>query len=299
MLFTPIKPMLLTMGKEPVNHPEHLYDIKWDGWRIIIHKQGNHIEAYTRHGNRVTAQFPELQDVIQHIKVEKAIIDCEGVVLRDGVPIFEDFQYRGRLKSQDKINKAIETHPVTFVAFDVLATNKPLLKEPLIYRRTVLQDIITPSNTIITTPYIIGEGENLFELTKEKGMEGIVEKPLNSFYHLNTRSSEWIKHKHFKRAKAVIMGYKEMPFTMIVGSNFRNGKVRPIAKVEFGFKPEEKQAFRQIAQGIIMKREQGINWIEPVICCEVQYLEKTESQKLRIVSFKGFQFNMKPEDCVI
>lgn len=299
MLFTPVKPMLLTMGKGPVNHPEHLYDIKFDGWRIVIHKQGNRIEAYTRQGNRVTNQFPELQDVLQHIKINTAILDCEGVVLRNGVSIFDDFQFRGRLKSRNKIEHAMETHPVTFVSFDVLATDKPLLKEPLIARRRILQEIVEPSNTIVTTPFIIGDGKKLYELTKEKGMEGIVEKPLNSLYHLDTRSKEWIKHKHFKRAKTVIMGYKENPFTMIVGSSLRNGSVRPVASVEYGFKPEEKQAFRQIAKGIVMKKEKDVFWVEPMLCCEVQYLEKTENHNLRIVSFKGFQFDAKPEDCVL
>lgn len=296
MLFTPIKPMLLTMGKTLTNHPKHLYDIKWDGWRILIHKQENRIEAYTRQGNRVTEQFPELQDVIRCIKVHAAILDCEGVVLRNGVSVFDDFAYRGRLKTKGKIQAAMETHPVTFVAFDILATDQPLMKKPLIQRKKVLRAIIEPSNTLIPTPFIIEDGESLFQLTKEKGMEGIVEKPLDSLYHLDTRSSEWVKHKHFKRMNTVILGYKENPFTMIVGNTFPNGTIRPVATVEFGFEPEEKQAFRQIAKGIVTKQEGNVTWVEPVFCCEVQYLEKTENQKLRIVSFKGFQLDIQPEE---
>ncbi|MFL1997518.1 hypothetical protein ABC382_08750 [Lysinibacillus sp. 1P01SD] len=65
MLFTPIKPMLLHMGNnnEIDDDPSWIYDIKWDGWRILLHKQGERIEAFTRHGNNVTAKFPELQEV--------------------------------------------------------------------------------------------------------------------------------------------------------------------------------------------------------------------------------------------
>ncbi|MEY9971297.1 ATP-dependent DNA ligase [Lysinibacillus sp. RC46] len=63
MLFTPIKPMLLSMGNnnEIMDDPEWIYDIKWDGWRILLHKQNDRIEAYTRHGNNVTANY-KLQD---------------------------------------------------------------------------------------------------------------------------------------------------------------------------------------------------------------------------------------------
>ncbi|WDV05041.1 MULTISPECIES: ATP-dependent DNA ligase [Lysinibacillus] len=90
MLFTPIKPMLLHMGNndEINDNPEWIYDIKWDGWRILLHKEGDRLEAFTRHGNNVTAKFPELQ-----IQSHKAIIDCEGVVLRNGVSVFDDFAF--------------------------------------------------------------------------------------------------------------------------------------------------------------------------------------------------------------
>ncbi|MFD1608736.1 DNA ligase [Oceanobacillus luteolus] len=298
MLFTSIKPMLLSMGSEIHNDLNNLYDIKWDGWRILLHKQGNRIEAYTRHGNRVTDQFPELEQIVPHIKTEIAILDCEGVVIRDGVSVFEDFQYRGRLRSNHKIESAMVSHPVTFVAFDVLATEKPLLKLPLYERKQILSDIIIPSNQIVPTPYIIEDGESLFQITKEKGMEGIVAKPLSSIYQVGVRSAEWLKYKHFKRMKTIILGYKENPFSMIVGMK-QNGNITPVAQVEFGFSIEEKQAFRNIAKEIITNKADNVYWIDPVLCCEVQYLEKTENQKLRIVSFKGFAFDVKPEECAI
>lgn len=300
MLFTPVKPMLLTMGDQQLkNNSNYLTEIKWDGWRILIHKQGNRIDAYTRHGNKVTDKFPELQNIIKNIKSNSAIIDCEGVVIRNGRSVFDLFQYRGRLNNKTKIELAAETHPVTFVAFDILVTHKPLLNTPLIKRKEILENIIEPSNNLVVTPYITGHGEKLFQLTKENEMEGVVEKSIHSFYEINTRSSEWIKHKHFKRKNTIILGYKENPFTLIVGAWFPEGIIKPIAQVEFGFKPEEKQAFRQVAKGIISKTEKNVIWVEPVLCCEVQYLEKTEYQKLRIVSFKGFKFDINQEECLI
>ncbi|WP_291760078.1 hypothetical protein [Lysinibacillus sp. UBA5990] len=77
MLFTPIKPMLLSMGnnEEIEDNSKWIYDIKWEGWRILLHKQGDRLEAYTRHGNNVTAKFPELQDVGRSINEHTAIIE--------------------------------------------------------------------------------------------------------------------------------------------------------------------------------------------------------------------------------
>ncbi|MFJ7982186.1 hypothetical protein ACIQ1D_18150 [Lysinibacillus xylanilyticus] len=159
MLFTPIKPMLLGTGKEIIDNPETIWDIKWDGWLTLIHKEGERVEAYTREGNNITAKFPELQAVGQAIKEHTAIIDAEGVVLRSGVSVFEDFAYRGSLSNKEKIKPATLTHPANFVAFDILATDKQVMKQPLF----------------------------------EMNMEGIVGKRRDSIYKVNHRSSnDWL-----------------------------------------------------------------------------------------------------------
>ncbi|WBF58513.1 DNA ligase [Lysinibacillus sp. JK80] len=289
--------MLLHMGNnEEINdNPEWIYDIKWDGWRILLHKQGERIEAFTRHGNNVTAKFPELQEVGRSIQSHTAIIDCEGVVLRNGVSVFDDFAFRGRLSNTSKIQQATLTHPATFIAFDVLGTNKPHTNKPLVERKEILLSIIEPSNSLLITPSVTGNGNNIFQLTKDKGMEGIVGKRSNSTYKTKHRSHDWLKYKHFKVIDTVILGYKENPFTMLVGKQLSNGKCKPLANVEFGFKPEEKTAFREIAKQIVTKVERDMTWLEPRLCCKVQYLEKTNTGSLRIVSFKGFNFDKVPE----
>jgi len=290
--------MLLHMGKDIINDNKILYDIKWDGWRILIHKQGERIEAYSRHGSNVTAKFPELQEVGRSIKAETAILDCEGVVLRNGNSVFNDFAYRGQLTSEQKINLATKTHPATFIAFDILQSeNESHIKEPLIQRKERLSDIIKPSNSLQVTPSIIGDGNRIFELTKDRNMEGIVGKRIDSTYQINQRSYDWLKYKHFKVTNAVILGFKENPFTMIVGERSKNGQYRPIASVEFGFKQEERAAFHQICKEIKIKQEKEVTYIEPRLVCTVQYLERTEKGSLRIVSFKGFNFELTPDEC--
>lgn len=300
MLFTPIKPMLLHMGNnEKINdNPDWIYDIKWDGWRILLHKEGDRVEAFTRHGNNVTAKFPELQEVGRSIQSHTAIIDCEGVVLRNGVSVFDDFAYRGRLTNTSKIEQATLTHPATFIAFDVLATDNPHTQQPLEQRKAILSAIIEPSNSMLVTPSVVGNGSNIFQLTKDRGMEGIVGKQSNSTYKTNHRSYDWLKYKHFKVMDTFILGYKENPFTMIVGIQSKD-KFRPVANVEFGFKPNEKAAFREIAKQIVTKIERDVTWIEPRLHCKVQYLEKTNTGSLRITSFKGFNFDKVPDESIL
>lgn len=290
MLFTPIRPMLVATGEEIINTEDWLYQVKWDGWRVLIHKAGDRIEAFTREGNNITAKFPELEEVRHSITADTAIIDTEGVVLRHGVSVFEDFSYRGILTNKEKIKQATITHPATFVAFDILATDKNLLQYPLYERKEQLASIITPANSLQVTPSVEGNGSHIFEVTKEKGMEGIVGKKRDSIYQVNHRSKSWLKYKHFKIIETVILAYKENPFSILVGTKLENGKYKRLAKVEFGFKPEEKMALRHIAKGIITKVERDLIWVEPRIYCKIQYLEKTNNGLLRTVSFKGFSF---------
>lgn len=97
MIFTSIQPMLLTMANKAFDDENYIFEPKWDGWRILIHKQGDRIAAYTRQGNCVTRKFPELEAVHDAIQAESAILDCEGVCIRDGRSVFDDFAHRGRL----------------------------------------------------------------------------------------------------------------------------------------------------------------------------------------------------------
>ncbi|TVY08399.1 ATP-dependent DNA ligase [Paenibacillus cremeus] len=222
MLFTPIKPMIVSIGNEPFGSEHHIFEPKWDGWRILLHKQRDRIEAYTRNGNIVTSKFPELREVREAIKANSAILDCEGIVLRGGRPVFDDFSFRGRLSNSARIRDAVHTHPATFVAFDVIYMEHELLNEPLMKRKQRLTEIVCPTEVITPTMYLEGKGKALFELTREKDMEGIVAKRKDSRYLLDTKSMDWLKIKHFKSIDVVILGYRSNPFGLVIGLNFNH-----------------------------------------------------------------------------
>lgn len=107
-----------------------------------------------------------------------------------------------------------------------------------------------------------------------------------------------VKYKYFKITDVVILDYKEKPFTMLVGKQLSNDQYKPLANVEFGFKPEEKEASRQIAKQIITKLDRNMIWLEPSLTCKVQYLEKAKTGMLRITSFKVFSFDNLPVESI-
>lgn len=171
------------------------------------------------------------------------------------------------------------------------------MNEPLTDRKARIQDIIEPSRIITPTMFVEGYGKALKELTVENDLEGIVANKKKSKYIHARRSTDWIKIKNFKLIDTGILGYRMPPnFALIVGLNFQSGH-KPVALIEYGFKPEEKRAFLAIAPSIHTFKKKDIQWITPSICCRVQYLERTNSFNLRVTSFKGFVFDKKPEEC--
>ena len=81
-----------------------------------------------------------------------------------------------RLRDPRKIRSAMETHPATFIVFDVPYTDRDHTRETLMERKARLADIITPSKTITPTLYMDGVGVRLKKMTEERNWEGIVAK---------------------------------------------------------------------------------------------------------------------------
>ncbi|MFD0716891.1 hypothetical protein [Paenibacillus sp. GCM10027626] len=84
MLFKPIQPMLLSSHKNvllDLEDPSKLYEVKYDGWRIFLHKEDDRIEVFSRGGMNLTRAFPEFQMLASHIQARTAILDGEGICL--------------------------------------------------------------------------------------------------------------------------------------------------------------------------------------------------------------------------
>ncbi|QHW33044.1 DNA ligase [Paenibacillus rhizovicinus] len=298
MLFSAWKPMIVSEGKEAFDDEDYLFEPKYDGWRMLIHKHNERIEAYTRYGALVTAKFPELKEAAAAIKADTAILDCEGICMRGGRPVFDDFAYRGRLSLASRIAQAARTHPATFVVFDLLYTDRAHLHEPLTQRKERLTDVVSDSPVLTKTMFVDGKGKALFAMTKEKGMEGIVAKRKDSAYRLNQTSPDWLKIKHFKTIDTIILGYRTEPFALVLGLHFRTVTNKPVGTVEKGITPEEKQTFLAIAQRLHTVEDQRTQWIEPRLCCRIEYQDRTDMHQLHGTNFLGFLPDRKPENCV-
>ncbi len=299
MLFSKLKPMLVSKGQEAFDDDEFIFEPKWDGWRILLHKQGNRLEAYTRNGDLVTHKFPELREAAASIKSSSVILDCEGICMREGRSVFDDFTYRGRISDSNKIMMAQRTYPATFVVFDVLFTHVEHLNEPLMTRKARLSEIVEATPILISNTFIEERGRALSSWSVEHDMEGIVAKRKDSKYILGVETKDWLSIHNFKTIDTIILGYRTEPqFGLVIGLHFRTVKYKPVGVVESGFSTDQQMAFlEEIAKELHTHVEKQIQRIEPKLVCRIQYLERTDHHQLRTTSFKGFILDKSPDQC--
>ncbi|TDG00126.1 DNA ligase [Paenibacillus piri] len=299
MLFTSLKPMLPVWGEAPFDDGAFLFEPKWDGARMLLHKREGKLEAYTRSGMAVAAQFPELREAAGLIRANSAILDCEAICMRDGRPVFDDIMYRLRLGRSDKIAQAQRTKPAAWVVFDVLMSGDAQhLNEPLADRKRRLDELLLPGPVLIKTMYVENQGKPLFALTERQRMEGIVAKRKTSLYMPDTRSPDWLKIKHPQTIDTVILGYRNDPFALIVGLHFRTVKNKPVATVEDGLLPEHRERLLDEIAGQPIRQEDGRYWVEPKLCCRIEYKDRTDAHQLRFTRFIAFVLDKKTDDCV-
>ena len=169
-----VNPMLAQTAKEPFDSPDHIFDLKYNGMRIVGHKDGGSARLQGRSGLDYTAQFPELACLVKHIKTERASVDGEVVCLGDdGLPDFNALQNRSGKRDPIAIKAMMSRFPAVYQVFEVarvdeydMTAGSPAQASQM-QRREILEKILIPGDTIRLSPYVDGNGIALMEQVKE------------------------------------------------------------------------------------------------------------------------------------
>ncbi len=185
-------------------------ELKYDGYRLQLHKKGGVVKGFTRNLNDVPLDiYPEISESIK--KLPDCILDCElnGGTGHTG---FKVIQKRFRLKAQDvdKYLKNVDTtKPLELRVFDTLYVNgKWMLDTPLAERRKETEKIDermirAGEQWKISTPQNL---EDLFENLSKQKHEGLVCKNPESLYKPGDSHTDWLKLKRFETFDLVLLG---------------------------------------------------------------------------------------------
>lgn len=271
--------MLLEQTDKPFSDGRYIFEPKIDGHRLILSRRGGVTKLYTRHGNDVTAKYPELitagPDII--LDGELAVMDPDT-----GVPDFEltMSRFHGR-----KL-------PIVYVVFDILLYEGVGLRSlPLMERKAVLDRAVSDNGTISKTVYADGRGEDLWDAIVARNMEGIVAKRKDSVYATGKRSDNWLKVVNYTYADVFIGGWRKEKFGWLAYVPATNGRLRPAGAIELGVPPTHKQAFYGVAKSLITGEDRDYVYLEPRIKASVKFRNWTKSGNLRSPVFVDFILN--------
>ena len=189
MLKSPFQPCIPTKASKVPDRPEWIHEIKHDGYRLIVQRDGKRVRLFTRNGHDWSSRYPRIVEAALRNRNSSFVVDGEAVLL--GVDGRSDFNGLHSRKHDDE---------VTFYAFDMLVSDgDDLRKLPLSMRKTNLARLLARRvDGIHLAPFEQGEiGPDLFRHACLMGLEGLVSKHRDSPYR-GGRFDRWIKVKNRK-----------------------------------------------------------------------------------------------------
>ena len=309
-----IEPMLATLADKPFDSPDWLYELKMDGIRALVVKDGEKFEMWTRNDRPLTERFPTLAAALRELPGDSAVLDGEIVALdSEGHSHFELIQPRIHLSRERDIAEADDRIPVYFYAFDLLYLNGyDLRRFPLEQRKAVLKKLI-PGNGgwVRYNDHIEARGTDFFNAVSKRGLEGIVAKHRESPYQ-QTRSRYWIKIKTQHTDHFVVAGFtppegsRKYFGALLLGLYNKEGELIHVGRAGGGFDDQTlKEVFEELRPLVIPKSAlknipaevRKSTWVRPELVCEVRFTEWTSAKQLRAPVFQGLRDDIDAKDC--
>jgi bifunctional non-homologous end joining protein LigD len=180
-------PCLPTSGTSVPATPVWLHEIKYDGYRLIVQREGKSVRLFSRNGNDWSGRYPWIVEAALRNPHNQFVIDGEAVVL--GVDGIADFNALHSRKHEEEVQ---------LYAFDILALDGDDLRPlPLSVRKSNLARLLRGRpDGIFVAPFEQGEiGPDLFRAACNMGLEGMVSERRDRPYR-GGRSPDWVKVKN-------------------------------------------------------------------------------------------------------
>ncbi|SHM93136.1 bifunctional non-homologous end joining protein LigD [Pseudomonas asturiensis] len=293
-----LPPQLATLVEAPPAG-EWLYEIKFDGYRILTRIQDEEVRLFTRNGHDWTDRLPELAKAIKALKLQDTWFDGEVVVLNDeGLPDFQALQNAfetGRSKG------------ILYYLFDMpYLSGEDLREVPVEQRRDALGQVLgTQRSRLLRFSDAFRSGhKDIIESASAMGLEGVIGKRAGSPY-VSKRNADWIKLKCRLRQEFVIVGYTAPQGSrsgfgaLLVAVNDDNGLVYA-GRVGTGFNDLTLKKLHEQLQPLARETSpldrkltsaqgRGVQWVAPQLICEAEFAEWTREGILRQAAFVGLR----------
>lgn len=313
LLFEYLKPMEPRQAAAVPQGTEYIYQVKWDGVRMLAHVQGQRVWLHNRKLHDRTAHYPELARLSQLLEGE-AILDGEIVAMRDGKPNFPLILTRDLLNPRQaashKMQWLMAEVPIYFLVFDLLWHKKQDMRSlPLSDRQTRLADILH-TDDLVNLVESFADGEMLYAAIVERKMEGIVAKKTNSSYIAGKKHTAWHKIKYRQQQLVAIGGYltKNGQINALLAGVYYQTQFIYVGRVATGLTQQHLQLLTPFLEkstiaappfaNVTVKSNDKITWVKPQLTALINFQEWTEDLRLRQPVISGFTTD-QPTACVL
>ncbi len=291
-----LAPQLATLLDSPPDG-KWLYEIKFDGYRIMTRIIEGEVRLITRNGHDWTERLPLQAKALSELNLGDSWLDGEMVVLNDaGLPDFQALQNAFEIgRSKD----------ILYYLFDVpFLDGEDLRDKPVEERRAVLKKLLgkhSSSRMLRFSDAFSAGHRDIIESACSLSLEGLIGKRVGSVYQ-SRRSSDWIKLKCKLRQEFVIVGFTQPQGTrsgfgaLLLAVNEEGAGLVYAGRVGTGFsqkmlgelfdqlKPLEQEA-SPLANKLTGAQTRGVHWIEPTLVGEVEFAEWTREGIIRHSAF--------------
>ena len=297
--------MLPTLAATPPRGAGWIFEIKWDGMRVLIVRTGGRVRLRSRGGLDVTRQFPEVAAAATRLGGGDLALDAEVVALDpQGRPRFHLLQPRLARAGASGAPATVVAH-----AYDCLAVlGRDVRGLPLRARKEIVRSLVGDGGALRYCDHVEDDGPAVLASVAALGLEGVVAKRADARYRAGRRP-EWVKVKCHRRQEFVIGGYtdpkgtrphlgalhlgvyegRRLTYVGRVGSGLDDaGLGRLAARLRALATPRCPFAAGAPPSGL------EHHWVRPRLVCEVRFGEWTPDGRIRHPVFLGLRADRAP-----
>jgi bifunctional non-homologous end joining protein LigD len=305
-------PQLATLvDKPPTDLSDWLFELKFDGYRILARIEGKRVQLITRNGHDWTGKMPELAKAIQSMSQKAGLksgwLDGEILVMDDRAPNFQLLQ---------NAFDGASTANIVYYLFDMPFGNGHDLRQlPTTERRAMLRAVLEAgqaSERLRFSEAFEADPQNLVASACQIGFEGVIGKRKSASYQ-SRRSADWIKLKCSYRQEFVIGGYTDPKNSragfgsLLLGVHDEHGKLQYAGNVGAGFSEQSLKRLKEQLDALLTDAcpfanrreiEKKAHWVEPKLLAEVSFAEWTGTHRIRHSVFHGLRAD-KPASAIV